>query len=309
MRNECNIIRDVLPLYVENIVSDDTAEFVKAHLENCAECKHEYERMKEPEVIQTNVDAVPLVNLKRKMWAKRIQTIAFTAILVIALVISAFAILSSPVYFPYADDLLSVTENADKSITITFNQKVTDYRCNVYNDSDLVNTSTGKKQGYYSIEAWTSIWDEWFSNRGVQSTTIQSEENMPLTVYYVSNNDEEDVCIYGESLTENGGVITLPRLSLGYYLILAILCFGALLVVWFILRRKPNVKAWIERIMLYPISYITGHLIVSGFDTASYSMQRDFMLIIFISILIYAGLLLAYSMYGLRKEINGIKTR
>lgn len=33
MKNECSIIRDILPLYVENMVSEDTAEFVKGHLE------------------------------------------------------------------------------------------------------------------------------------------------------------------------------------------------------------------------------------------------------------------------------------
>ena len=29
MKNECSIIRDILPLYVENMVSEDTSEFVK----------------------------------------------------------------------------------------------------------------------------------------------------------------------------------------------------------------------------------------------------------------------------------------
>ncbi|MBQ3501344.1 MAG: zf-HC2 domain-containing protein, partial [Oscillospiraceae bacterium] len=35
MRNECNIIRDILPLYAEKIVSEDTAAFVEEHLEHC----------------------------------------------------------------------------------------------------------------------------------------------------------------------------------------------------------------------------------------------------------------------------------
>ena len=32
MKNECSIIRDLLPLYAENMVSDDTAAFVAEHL-------------------------------------------------------------------------------------------------------------------------------------------------------------------------------------------------------------------------------------------------------------------------------------
>ena len=32
MRNECNIIRDILPLYIEDMVSAETAELVEEHL-------------------------------------------------------------------------------------------------------------------------------------------------------------------------------------------------------------------------------------------------------------------------------------
>ena len=38
MKRECSIVRDVLPLYFENMVSEDTAVFVKEHLENCSDC-------------------------------------------------------------------------------------------------------------------------------------------------------------------------------------------------------------------------------------------------------------------------------
>ena len=34
MKNECSYVRDVLPLYLENMVSEETAKFVKEHLEN-----------------------------------------------------------------------------------------------------------------------------------------------------------------------------------------------------------------------------------------------------------------------------------
>lgn len=46
MKNECNIIRDILPLYVESMVSEETSEFVKEHLDNCPECAAELEAMK-----------------------------------------------------------------------------------------------------------------------------------------------------------------------------------------------------------------------------------------------------------------------
>ena len=46
MKNECSYVRDVLPLYLEGMVSEETSAFVKEHLENCPECAKEFEGMK-----------------------------------------------------------------------------------------------------------------------------------------------------------------------------------------------------------------------------------------------------------------------
>ena len=52
MKNECSIVRDILPLYAEKMVSKDTAEFVKGHLENCHVCRAELEKLREPVEVQ-----------------------------------------------------------------------------------------------------------------------------------------------------------------------------------------------------------------------------------------------------------------
>lgn len=46
MKNECSYVRDILPLYLENMVSEDTCTFVKEHLEGCPACAAELEAMK-----------------------------------------------------------------------------------------------------------------------------------------------------------------------------------------------------------------------------------------------------------------------
>lgn len=304
MKNECSIIKDLLPLYAEKMVSPDTVGFVEEHLKNCVGCQKEYEQIKEPETIRSETDVVPLANLKRKMRRKKIQTITFTVILVAALFVSAFAFMSAPEYFPYYDDLMSVTENADNSITITFDEKITDYSCRFYLEPDPEIASGENGRYCWHIEAWSSFWDRSFSDRGVQSTTIRPEQELPFSVYYSSNNGKPDVCIYGQPLIENGGTITLPRFALGYYLIFAFICFACLLILRLVFRRKENVGIWLVRLMLYPISYVSGHFIVLGFTTISYSMQRDFMLIVLLSVLIYCGLLLAHNIYRLCKEVR-----
>ena len=38
MKQECSIVQDLLPLYVENMVNADTAAFIRAHIETCPDC-------------------------------------------------------------------------------------------------------------------------------------------------------------------------------------------------------------------------------------------------------------------------------
>ncbi len=47
MKTECSIVRDLLPLYVEDMVSVQTAQYVSEHLEACSECRAEFENLKD----------------------------------------------------------------------------------------------------------------------------------------------------------------------------------------------------------------------------------------------------------------------
>lgn len=39
IKNECEIVRDLLPNYIENQIADGTKEFVEKHIKSCKECK------------------------------------------------------------------------------------------------------------------------------------------------------------------------------------------------------------------------------------------------------------------------------
>ena len=46
MKNECKIVSDLLPLYLENLVCEETENFIKNHLSECEACKKEFEALK-----------------------------------------------------------------------------------------------------------------------------------------------------------------------------------------------------------------------------------------------------------------------
>lgn len=311
MRNECSIIQDLLPLYAENMVRSDTAAFVEAHLKGCAACRKDYEKTREPQPAQELSDAAPLLKLSRKMKVKRLQAIALTALFVIALFVSAFAVLDAPIYFPYSEGIVTSEPFGDQGMLLTFDEDVTDFSYTVYADPD------GGDFFYCDIAAWTSLWDKWFSQRkGTLSAMVPAQNAKPVIAVYIPNDGSENVCIAKydpnaetqiEKNVDYESTTVLPRLSLGYYLILAAAALVVLGIAWLFTRKNAEVRVWIERIGLYPIAYIIGHCIVSGINWASYSLPRDFSLMIFISILLYGGLLLAHNIWRLKREIREIK--
>ena len=41
----CEIVKDLLPLYVDEMVSDVSKKSIESHLENCTECNEIYHKM------------------------------------------------------------------------------------------------------------------------------------------------------------------------------------------------------------------------------------------------------------------------
>ena len=51
----CNLIKDLLPLYIENLLSIESENIVKNHLENCKDCREELNILKENDNIQMEI--------------------------------------------------------------------------------------------------------------------------------------------------------------------------------------------------------------------------------------------------------------
>lgn len=82
----CDTVRDMLPLYVDNIVSDDTRALVEEHLASCNACRREYETMKNTVVLPADGDAKPL-KLFKGVWNKKKRVVALTAVIATILVL------------------------------------------------------------------------------------------------------------------------------------------------------------------------------------------------------------------------------
>lgn len=84
----CDIVRDILPLYIDDVVSETTKNAVADHLESCHECKNEYISLKATFdiPIQDETSKNKFVVMMRKQRTKRI----LSSLLLIILSCSVF---------------------------------------------------------------------------------------------------------------------------------------------------------------------------------------------------------------------------
>ena len=101
MRNECNIIKELLPLYVENMVCDDTIYFIEEHVGKCEKCRNKLNGMRNVTLLDENTresindDITNLRNFKKEWKRKNRILIRNRVILIIICVFIATAILAS----------------------------------------------------------------------------------------------------------------------------------------------------------------------------------------------------------------------
>ena len=309
MKNECSIVCDLLPLYAEDMVSEDTAEFVKEHLGNCPTCRAELEKLRKP--VQPvaaqhvpDIDAEPLKRLKKALLMEKVQAILCTAAVLLALMLSGLSFLTAPEYFAYSQELVTVTEGANGEATISFSSEITNYKLQRIADP-------ADKQTVYHLEVWTCAWDRMFSKPGAQDVTVKPENGHELLIYFTQfinqSSSNSAVCIYCEIEPDSGGWMALPGLSMGYWLAINIVLLVILGVIWLNLRKKEKPRRLVERLILIPIAYMLGHLCVLGFHTLSYSEWRDAQMILAIGILFYCAMLLALSIFYSRKELRDMR--
>lgn len=109
MKNECSVVRDILPLYLENMVSEETTEAVKEHLENCPECAAEFEAMKVGKKVekigndvQNNIEnevIKSLDNIRERFRKKTFRAATVIAAIMVVIFIAVFVFIQFfPVY-------------------------------------------------------------------------------------------------------------------------------------------------------------------------------------------------------------------
>ena len=86
MKNECDIVKDLLPSYVADLLSTNTNQFVKEHLDSCQKCRKLYEGMKKTNCDNEEEEQIEIKHLKkynRHMFILKVILVILALIIII----------------------------------------------------------------------------------------------------------------------------------------------------------------------------------------------------------------------------------
>lgn len=115
MKISCEVIRDLLPLYHDDVCSAESKALVAEHLESCEPCRRELDLLNtELEIHRIEPNMEKALNAVSTAW-KRVKKRSFVkgtviAALICAMLIGAFTVLTQWKRIPASADVLEVTE-------------------------------------------------------------------------------------------------------------------------------------------------------------------------------------------------------
>ena len=289
MKVTCNVIKDVLPLYIENMLSIDSCTMVEEHIEQCQECKNYLNEMRTSNEMPVDRNTSPLLKIKSTLRKKKIQTAILSVMFSIMLFVITSAFLTMPEYIPYGEKSVAINEIGNGSVLVQFEDTVYGYDINKYPTDD----NTGF---VYNITTWNSIWNRNMKKSNANNTILNPNGENVVSVYYYQTDGRDDILIYGKDINPGGGVMTLPRLFLTYYALIAVVIAAISGLIMLILHRNKKALNFTMKIFLLPISYLLGHLIIKGFTSSSYAATRDLYAILLVMIPLYIALLTAVNL-------------
>lgn len=150
MNKNCDITRDLIPLYLDGVCSESSKDFINEHISTCPQCKQIFDDVKTTDVnIKIDDDMTQAVkNTGKKIKKDKKKAVVKAVVIVLAMVfiVGSFVSMRAPVFFGKKEYESLVLESVKKSITLSEKTKAeSNFECN------LASFYVASKLGEYKV--------------------------------------------------------------------------------------------------------------------------------------------------------------
>lgn len=193
MKYPCNVIRDLLPLYVDEVCSAESRKMIEEHLKECSECKAYMESMsdhasKEKKLIQIdpedeNRKASSLRNVKKEIRRRQFLTAVITVLVIVCVSFAVIGGLKKVHRIVEYDNNLSVSMVDGSLVGRLCGSRYTDLKIkNVSVDNG------GASSNYIFYRVSDTLWDDISTSKNMMTEYVicpeEKSADMVDRVYY-----------------------------------------------------------------------------------------------------------------------------
>lgn len=157
----CDIIRDILPLYAEDLVSDATRALVDDHLCTCDPCTRQLGILKKAAQLPVEVDTGALKRVGDTIRRRRILTVAAAVMTVLTILVCAVGWLNVTVYLDPEDAVIDVEAQEDGSLRYTVYDYVMGHSSFGWNQAAYENMCYAHTWNTTRLDYLTALWKTW----------------------------------------------------------------------------------------------------------------------------------------------------
>jgi len=224
----CDVIQDLLPLYAEELVSDNSRKLVEEHVQQCNACKKCLEKIKLDITVPMEADTTSLCCLRKKIQKRTVWSIATALMLALSIFLGICVCGIVPVWMSADEAIINVDETNGR-IRVELAENT--WRLNHFDDGFC----------YEGLRlTWFADWIR--GENAVQGKKYISFDLLPgESLWYLGRyTGDEDTLLYGdgEGGSPQGTTGIEPDKTLLYVFTAVLGCGMLLLSISILLRRK-----------------------------------------------------------------------
>lgn len=221
MNITCNVIRDLLPLYAEDMVSNDSKKLVDDHLRNCDKCTKELAELVRESKVPLDVEPASLKRVESTIRRRKILAVMAAVFLLATVVLSVSLFLDATVYLTAEQAVVSTEVMEDGDIRI---------RCSGL----LTGTGSlgdGEETGNWGVIAYTRMGKLLTGAGGtyVSEFTLEGGADTRNLWYCNAKNGIGETLLWDAGKDYDGAPLAQVNYHLAYYFV-GVLALGALLL-------------------------------------------------------------------------------
>lgn len=191
MKYKCEVIKDLLPLYVDGVSSKESNKIIEEHLKECKKCEETYEKLKDNSFIDEvknnsndNEESKKVIkSIKNKIFRGKLLFAVVAIVVVLICLCSIYTYMNKKIIPINYEDNINILEKDGNIYAVLKNNTYINVKSKIV---ETVNEDGNIETSLYFYFS-TTLWDNSFnasSNYSSEYILVPTDKEIPDNIYY-----------------------------------------------------------------------------------------------------------------------------